>query len=166
MRAAGAVLGVNEILVVGSQALHGSLSDGLPVEALRSVEVDVAVFGDTDGEFADTIDGSIGDASMFHSTFGYYAQGVTEATAVLPTGWKERLVRFESPATGGVAALCLEIHDLWISKSIAGLAKDLEFCHALVRSDRVDPEVLLERLDAVPELDDRVRKAVGGRIGS
>jgi hypothetical protein len=31
---------------------------------------------DPDGRLADLIDGSIGEASMFHSTFGYYAQGV------------------------------------------------------------------------------------------
>ena len=38
------------------------------------------------------IDGSIGEASMFHDTFGYYAQGVVESTAQLPAGWQERLV--------------------------------------------------------------------------
>ena len=38
---------------------------------------------------ADLIDGSIGEASMFHETFGYYAQGVVERTAVLPDGWRE-----------------------------------------------------------------------------
>lgn len=32
------------------------------------------------------IDGSIGELSPFHETFGYYAQGVDETTAVLPEG--------------------------------------------------------------------------------
>ena len=42
---------------------------------------------------ADLIDGSIGEGSPFHQTFGYYAHGVAEETAVLPGGWwKERLV--------------------------------------------------------------------------
>ena len=35
--------------------------------------------------------GAIGESSMFHDTFGYYAQGVLETTAVLPTGWRARL---------------------------------------------------------------------------
>jgi hypothetical protein len=56
----------------------------LPEEATWSVEVDVAVFGDREGKLADLLDGSIGEASMFHATFGYYAQGVVEDTAVLP----------------------------------------------------------------------------------
>jgi hypothetical protein len=37
------------------------------------------------------IAGTIGEGSPFHSTFGYYAQGVDEVTAVLPAGWKTRL---------------------------------------------------------------------------
>ena len=99
IRAAGAVLGVSELLVIGSQAVHGSISGELPIEAARSLEVDVAVRGDIEGRLADLLDGSIGEASMFHDTFGYYAQGVVESTAVLPDGWEQRLVRFETPAT-------------------------------------------------------------------
>ena len=45
VRAAGAVLGVDEVLVIGSQAVHASLDEPLPEEALRSIEVDVAVLG-------------------------------------------------------------------------------------------------------------------------
>ncbi len=84
IRAAGAVLGVHEVLVIGSQALHASVEGELPPEASRSVEVDIAAMDDEEGRMADLIDGSIREASMFHSTFGYYAQGVVETTAVLP----------------------------------------------------------------------------------
>ena len=72
----------------------------------------MVAFDDADGLKADLIDGSIGEASMFHATFGYYAQGVSESTAVLPEGWRDRLVRFETPATNGAVAWCLEVHDL------------------------------------------------------
>lgn len=104
VRAAGAVLGVDELLVIGSQAIHGSLRAGMPPEAERSVEVDIVPLHDPAGEQADLVDGSIGEASMFHQSFGYYAQGVPETTAVLPEGWRERLVRYETPATNGVVA--------------------------------------------------------------
>lgn len=80
---------------------------------------------------ADLLDGSLGEASMFHATFGYYAQGVVESTAILPQGWESRLVRLETPATNGVVAWCLEVHDLWISKAVAGRPKDTECCRAL-----------------------------------
>jgi hypothetical protein len=166
IRAAGAVLGVDDVIVIGSQALHGSIEGELPLEAERSVEVDVAVPGDLDGHMADLLDGSIGEASMFHETFGYYAQGVVRSTAVLPRGWEDRLVPFETPATNGVVARCLEIHDLWISKAIAGRPKDVEFCRAVLERGWVDRSTLAERLERVPGLDSRVEEAVRGRIGA
>jgi len=165
IRAAGAVLGVSDVLVIGSQAVHGSLVDALPAEALRSVEVDVAVRGDLDGRFADLIDGSIGEASMFHDTFGYYAQGVVESTARLPDGWEARLVAFETPATRGVTAWCLELHDLWISKAVAGREKDREFCRALLRIKAIDPAVLHHRIPTVPGLALAVQDRILAWIG-
>ena len=102
---------------------------------------------------------------MFHDTFGYYAQGVLETTAVLPSGWRERLIRFETAATNGVVAWCLEVHDLWLSKAVAGRQKDIEFCQALLDRMLVDRGRLRDRLDMMGALDDRVRAAVGARIG-
>ena len=166
IRAAGAVLGVSEVLVIGSQAVHGSMSGELPIEAARSVEVDVAVLGDVDGRMADLIDGSIGEASMFHETFGYYAQGVVESTARLPEGWQDRLLRFETPATRGVIAWCLELHDLWIAKAVAGRDKDREFCRALVQRGLVKSGVLHSRLEAVHDLDERIKRTAAGWIGA
>jgi hypothetical protein len=166
IRAAGAVLGVDELLVIGSQALHASVDDELPPEASRSIEVDVAAMEDPDGQMADLIDGSIGEASMFHATFGYYAQGVVESTAILPEGWRGRLIRYETPATNGIVAWCLEPHDLWISKAIAGRPKDIEFCRVLADENLVDAELLSERLDGVRGLDERVRSAAATRIPS
>jgi anti-sigma factor RsiW len=166
VRAAGAVLGVHEVLVIGSQALHASVEGELPPEASRSVEVDIAAMDDADGRMADLIDGSIGEASMFHATFGYYAQGVVETTAVLPAGWRDRLVRFETPGTNGVVAWCLEPHDLWVSKAIAGRPKDIEFCRAVVDRGMVTDDLLRDRLAKVERLDDRVRSAVAARIPS
>ena len=165
IRAAGAVLGVREVLVIGSQALHASVAGELPPEASRSVEVDVAAMSDdADGRMADLIDGSIGEASMFHATFGYYAQGVVATTAVLPAGWRERLVRFETPGTSGVVAWCLEPHDLWVSKAIAGRPKDLEFCGTLLDRELVRRDRLRQRLAQVEALDPRVRAAAAARI--
>jgi hypothetical protein len=113
---------------------------------------------------AGLIDGSVGEASMFHATFGYYAQGVVEKTAVLPAGWRRRLVRFESPGTNGVTAWCLEPHDLWVSKAIAGRPKDVEFCRALLDRGLVRGARLHERLGKVRGLDPRVRAAAAEKI--
>jgi hypothetical protein len=151
IRATGAILGVNEVLVIGSQAIHGLIDIEIP-EAERSIEVDVSAMKDEDGSQADLIDGSIGELSVFQETFGYYAQGVTPNTAILPTGWRRRLVRYESPATNGVTAFCLEIHDLWISKAVANRTKDQEFCRALLERKLVDNKTLRARLKKVSGL--------------
>ncbi len=37
VRAAGAILGVDEVLVIGSQAIHGSVDEQIP-EAERSID--------------------------------------------------------------------------------------------------------------------------------
>ncbi len=62
VRAAGAILGVDEVLVIGSQAIHGSVDEQIP-EAERLIEVDISAVEDDDGSRADLIDGSIGELS-------------------------------------------------------------------------------------------------------
>ena len=151
VRAAGAILGTDEVLVIGGQAIHGSVDDPI-LEAARSIEVDISAVEDPDGSMADLIDGSIGELSMFQASFGYYAKGVTPDTAVLPSGWRGRLVSYESPATRGIQALCLEIHDLWISKAVANREKDREFCRTLLERGLVDRDVLRQRLKSVEDL--------------
>lgn len=165
VRAAGAILGEDEILVIGSQALYGSVEDDLPPEAERSVEADIAALDDPDDRKADLIDGAIGEASMFHESFGYYAQGVSKTTAVLAAGWRDRLRRYESPATNGVVAWCLEAHDLWLSKAAAMRPKDIEFCDALLERRIVQPDTLRARLADLPGVADEVRDRIAALIG-
>jgi hypothetical protein len=50
-----------------------------PEELLISNEADI--YPRNHPERADVVDGSIGELSPFHQTFGYYAQGVGEHTA-------------------------------------------------------------------------------------
>lgn len=164
VRAAGAILGENELLVIGSQALHASVSGAVPEEAARSIEADIAALDDPDERKADLIDGTIGEVSMFHSTFGYYAQGITRSTAILPQGWQGRLIRYETPNTNGVVAWCLEIHDLWISKAVASRRKDIEFCAALIAHDLVNVDTLARRLDKVDGIQAERRVHVVGLI--
>ena len=156
VRAAGAVLNVREILVIGSQAVLASTNE--PVrESVLSMEADVAVFGDDDGAMSDLIDGTLGELSMFHDTHGVYAQGVSESTAMLPDGWRERLVPYRNQNTGGTVAWCLEIHDLWVSKAVAGRDKDQRFCASLLDMGLVQVEVLTARLSCMAGRVDAVK---------
>lgn len=164
IRAAGAILGVDTVLVIGSQAIHASYNGVLP-EAERSIEVDIAFLDDVDDAKADLLDGSIGELSLFQETFGYYAHGVSPKTAQLPHGWRKRLVRFRTPSTQGITALCLELHDLWISKAIAGRPKDVAFCTALLQRRLVKPRTLRARLQKVHNLEPALRATIVRRIG-
>jgi hypothetical protein len=162
VRAAASILGVDELIIIGSQAVHASVST-LPEEAQRSVEVDIVPIDDEGGDQADLIDGSIGEASMFHGTFGVYAQGVGPTPAILPEGWRERLVRYEEPRSG-VIAWCLELHDLWIAKAIAGRPKDWELCDALLIEGLVDAAVLRSRLEHTRRASDAQLERAGAWI--
>lgn len=142
VRAAAGVVGEDRVIVIGSQAIHASITGDPPESAMRSVEADIVLFDDPDGAKADLVDGSIGEASVFHDTFGFYAQGVSIETALLPKSWRDRLVSFETPNTAGVVAWCLSPADLWVSKALAGRPKDLEFCRSLLALQIVQPDEL------------------------
>ena len=60
IRAAAAIVGEREVIVIGSQAVHAWIEEEIPPEAMRSVEADIALLDDADGAKADLIDGSIG----------------------------------------------------------------------------------------------------------
>lgn len=131
LRAGGSIAGCREIVVIGSQSLLASFPEA-PAELLRSMEVDCYPLEDP--VRADLIDGSIGELSPFHETFGYYAHGVGPETAALPAGWRSRVVRLESENTGGTVGWCLAPADLAVSKLLAGREKDVEFVRAMLRA--------------------------------
>jgi hypothetical protein len=161
IRAAGTIADDDDIVVIGSQAILGEFPEA-PEELLVSREADV--YPRTHGERSDLIDGSIGEGSPFEHVYGYYAHGVGPETAVLPAGWEGRLVMVSNANTRFVRGWCLEVHDLAISKLVAGREKDLDFVGALGQHGMARVEILRGRL-AVTELDERVRELVAGRIG-
>ena len=108
------------------------------------------------------IDRSIGEGSSFHELYGYYAQGVGEDAAVLPRGWRNRLIRVSNPNTVGITGLCLEIHDLAISKYVAGREKDLEFTRELAKQRLTNKTTLGERLSQT-KISGELRTLVRGR---
>ena len=160
LRAAGAISGDNEIIVIGSQSILGSFPDA-PAELLFSCEADV--YPKNKPALAILIDGAIGEESLFHQTFKYHAQEVAPETATLPEGWQDRLVPVLNENTGGTTGLCLEVHDLAISKYVAGREKDLEYTRVLAENSMVHKERLLERLDAT-HVDPDIKSLVRGRI--
>ena len=83
-------------------------------------------------------------------TAGTYT--VTETT--LPTGWERRLRPLRA---GRITALCLQAHDLIVSKLAAGRLKDLEFIAALFRFNLADPAAVRRHIRLWPIPSDRRR---------
>jgi len=153
IRAAAAIVNQPDVVVIGSQAILGQFSSA-PAELLVSVEADV--FPRHHPELSIQIDGAIGELSPFHQTFGYYAHGVDETTATIPPGWENRLVPLSNANTGGATGWCLEVHDLAVSKLVAGREKDVAFVAALLRHNMVDRAELILRVKSLPLSGDRL----------
>ncbi|MBN9428519.1 MAG: hypothetical protein J0H09_18615 [Burkholderiales bacterium] len=147
IRAAGAITDEYEFVVVGSQSVLGSV-DRPPADCLLSTEADLYPLNAEDK--ADLIDFNIGEGSPFHDTHGYYAQGVDSRTAVLPSGWRTRLVRLQTESTGGRVAYCLDVLDLFLSKCVANREKDRVFNRTLLAHGLVREAEALARLHELP----------------
>ena len=161
LRAAGRITGERQFIIIGSQSLHGKYPD-VADEILTSFEVDLIASKNTDRtEWLNVI----GVDSPFHQNFGYYADPVDPTSAILPRGWKGRLVSLPPGETEGVKGLCLEPHDLAIAKYAAAREKDLIFTRELARRGIVFEERLLSLLDQTPvdrEVRERMRSQIAG----
>jgi hypothetical protein len=147
IRAACDVAGDTEVYVFGSQAILGQYPDA--PEALRqSIEADM--MPKNRPEAVDRIDGALGELSTFHQTFGFYVHGLSLNAAILPRGWKGRLVRVQNENTRQCIGWCVEAHDLAVSKLAAFREKDRSFVRVLLMEKLVDEETLVSRFRSAP----------------
>lgn len=170
-RRAANVTGYRQILVLGSQAVHGSLPGlALPEITTLSEEADLAVLTDLTGDAPHQIEAHFGMGSPYHQHFGVYADGISLSEVALPNGWEGRIQRERVDDRIGpdnpVTLLFPEIHDLCASKlTVAvtggfGRRSDRAFIQALVEAGHVDADQLDERVELLPESVPRqVRKA-------
>lgn len=148
IRAACDVSGDTQVYVFGSQAILGQYPEA-PHALRQSAEADIAPV--TAVEMLDVIDANLGELSQFHETHGFYVHGVSIDTAVLPQGWERRAIRVKNANTRQAEGLCVEAHDLAISKLIAFREKDRDFVRVLVTERLVAPRKLLLRLRQLPQ---------------
>ena len=164
IRAAAANADASDVVIIGSQALLGSYANPASEILTRSMEADV--FPRDDPERAVLIDGAIGERSLFHETFGYYAHGVGRETAVLPKGWEDRLIPIRNENTRGCTGWCLEPHDLAVSKLAAGRRKDLDFVGAMFADKLAEPALVKDRFETTPFSTEEARKLAGQRLAA
>jgi len=152
IRAAGAITDDKTILVLGSQAILGAFPNPpSPLDVSR--EADVCPWNAP--EKIDLISGAIGEVSQFDSTFGYYAHGLPPESCPLPSGWQDRLVKFQNENTGGITALCLDPLDIACSKLVARRQKDTEFVGAMLRHRLIERSTLEARIALLPDDEQR-----------
>lgn len=149
IRASGAILGDKEVYIIGSQSilpwlrkLAGKPPRSWPGIFTLSSEADVIPI-DNDEHKADLIDGSLGEDSYFHQTYGYYAQGVTKETPKAPEGWESRCYRLVNQNTYQTVGYCMHPADLFVAKAVANRPKDWAFLDAMIEHGLVKEKTVL-----------------------
>jgi hypothetical protein len=154
LRASAAITNDNSFVVIGSQAVLLPFPDA-PAELLLSNEVDL--YPSMHPERADLIDGAIGQLSMFHDTFGYHADGVGPETATMPGDWMTFAKLYY---IGELTVVSPDLHDLAVSKCVAGRDKDALWVAALLRHRMIDSGLLQERLRSLDPIKFPVERYV------
>jgi hypothetical protein len=150
LRAAAEVSGQQRFVVVGAAALLVRV-DRYPALLTMTTELDLfAPDADDVDAVSDLIDGSLGQASHFHRTYGYYADGVSATTAILPSDWQTRAIEYSSPMTAGAVAIVPDPNDLALAKLCAWREKDIQWLRAGVQAKIFSVDVMAARLDSMP----------------
>jgi hypothetical protein len=134
-----------EWIIFGSQAVH-ALTIRPPAEVLVSVECDIWLADEP--AITSRLAAELGKDSQFAKDNGIYADPLPPELPLVPTGWRERLVAHR---LGDVTALCLEIHDLIVTKLAAGRLKDYEFIAAIFLAKLAQAEEVLRRIQTFPD---------------
>lgn len=136
-------------IIVGSQVVH--LVMDFPPEIVRqSIECDFLLVGGKSETRAE-INKKLGVFSKFQIEHGFYADALGLATVVLPTGWQNRLQDFKDE-NGNVIACVAEIHDIAVSKLIAGREKDFLFLKELFVREIIEMDTFLERVQLIQSM--------------
>jgi hypothetical protein len=151
LRAAAAITGARRFVLFGTGAAIAT-QPRLPLAMMLTPELDLYAEDAADpAGMSDLLDAAIGEQSVFHRTFGYYADGVGPETAILPRGWRDRAIPYTTPAAPDVTAICPGLPDLAVSKLCAGREKDRDWLRAAFGAGLLTPESVTALL---PALDD------------
>ncbi len=148
-----ALLNAQRVLIVGSQALHGTHPDPpiAVVEASREVDIVPLPFEEYERWFYYAHE-RLGADSEFDVEHGIYVDMVRDRVPKLPPGWESRSIEraLQIDDSRSVTAVYPELHDLLVSKLLANRAQDEAFLRGVTKLGRIDPFVLRERLLSVP----------------
>lgn len=167
--------GWTDIVVIGSQAIHGSVENPDIDAVLRSPDVDIYPRGGYSHNATwENLLLELGQDSAFHVDTRRYVESVRADLARFPQGWQERALTknigsIERDGTAlEVTVTFPVIHDLVVAKLAVpeNRPKDVEFMESVVRLGLVDRAILEERYRNAPRtlrLLPRCRKSVTPR---
>ncbi len=174
LRRAADVTGWTEFVVIGSQAIHGTIENPDIREVIRSNDVDIYPKGGYGANNAmwETVLVELGQDSDYHLETDTYVEAVPPTLARLPCGWLDRAIIKNIGSIGfgnGRRPINLyfpEIHDLVVSKIMIGVhrEKDRAFLNAVVRLGLVNRETLEERLGSTSLPDPFIKHTAIRRI--
>ncbi len=158
-------------MVIGSQAIHGTVEDPEIEVVLRSDDVDVYPRGGWPESNAmyEELMLQLGQDSDFHIQTDNYIEAVSATLARFPDGWEARAIQksvgtfTKDGEVHRVNAIFPEIHDLTVAKLVVPVHrdKDVEFMQSVVTLGLVDRDILIARLERAPRTTaERIREAI------
>lgn len=155
-----------EFVIIGSQAIHGTLADPSIDAVVRSPDLDFypkAGYSSRNSDY-EAMMREVGQDSTYHEETGTFIEAVSTTLARFPSGWEDRTTREvigSIEVAGGekreVAVIYPEIHDLTVAKLAIGREKDLEFLQGVIELKLVDKDLLKERYRQAPRTEnDRI----------
>ena len=144
-----------DYVVIGSNSVlaYATSGENIPDDMTRSIDFDAYPLDDP-GRVSDLIK-DLGEDSPFHRSEGIYLDAVSPATATLPEGWRERLVKVERD---GVRLWCLEPNDAAVSKYARGEPRDLRWIRAGIAASLISLPTVRLRLRQTSFSDDAERE--------
>jgi hypothetical protein len=145
-------INAQRILVIGSQAIHAHHANP-PIDAVvESREVDLVPqpYADYSKWFYYAHE-RLGNDSEFDLKHGRYVDMVKDTVPKLPSGWEERAIErtLHLPDGRVVTAIYPELHDLIVTKLLAGRAQDEAFLRGVLKIADVSERTLRERMASV-----------------
>jgi hypothetical protein len=137
-------------IIVGSQAIF-AITDFPPEIVRKSVECDYLLQTNL-AKLRSALTEKLGIFSNYQQEKGFFADILGLATVVLPKDWEKRLVELKTE-DGQLLAFCVEIHDVAVSKLMAGREKDFEFLQIAFKSDYLEISTFIERTELIEKLE-------------
>ncbi len=166
---AAKISGWTNLVVIGSQAIHGTVEDPAMDVVFHSPDADFYRRGGyPSNAMWEHVVAELGQDSDYHVENLVYAEAVPEDLARLPVDWEARAktkvigtITLDSVDVP-VKVTFPDIYDLTVSKLSINRPKDIEFMEAVVKQGLVERQELEDRFKQAPRTsNERITQGLG-----